>query len=289
MAQPLTIIGSFVSPYVRKVLACLNLKGLDYEVDPITPFFGNDEFERLSPLRRIPVLIDGDFSSAIPSVICAYLDEAYPGHPLLPADPKDRARARWLEEYADTRLGDLFIWGLFYQKVVHPLVWGEPGDQARIAQGARRGHPGRARLSRRRAARPTASCSATSALADIADRQLLPQRRLCRVRDRRRIAGRAPPPSSSATLAHPCIADLLPFEDVQRSAEIKGRRQALLDAGAPLTERDAGAARAAQGNDAALVTLVLVARDPMLEPRPQRPLRRDEARLGRHGSSSCGS
>ncbi|HEU5482014.1 MAG TPA: hypothetical protein VFU80_02820, partial [Sphingomicrobium sp.] len=38
------------------------------------------------------------------------------------------------------------------------------------------------------------------------------------------------------TLAHPCIASLLPFEDVQRSVEIKGRRQALLDAGAPLTE-----------------------------------------------------
>ena len=54
------IIGSFVSPYVRKVLACLELKGLDYAVDPITPFYGNDEFERLSPLRRIPVLIDGE-------------------------------------------------------------------------------------------------------------------------------------------------------------------------------------------------------------------------------------
>ena len=40
----------------------MNLKGLAYEVDPITPFFGNDEFERLSPLRRIPVLVDGDFS-----------------------------------------------------------------------------------------------------------------------------------------------------------------------------------------------------------------------------------
>jgi glutathione S-transferase len=37
------------------------------------------------------------------------------------------------------------------------------------------------------------------------------------------------------TLDHPCIAELLPFEDVQRGVEIKGRRQALLDAGAPLT------------------------------------------------------
>ena len=38
----------------------------------------------------------------------------------------------------------------------------------------------------------------------------------------------------------PAIAALLPFEDVQRSAEIKGRRQALLDAGAPLTDETLG-------------------------------------------------
>ena len=107
------IIGSYVSPYVRKVLACLALKGLDYEIDPITPFYGGDDFERLSPLRRIPVLIDRDLTLCDSSVICAYLDEAYPGRPLLPGSAAGRARARWLEEYADTRLGDVFIWGLF--------------------------------------------------------------------------------------------------------------------------------------------------------------------------------
>ena len=79
MTGPLTIIGSYVSPYVRKVLACMNLKGLDYQVDPITPFFGNDEFERLSPLRRIPVLIDGDLAVSDSTVICEYLDEVATG------------------------------------------------------------------------------------------------------------------------------------------------------------------------------------------------------------------
>src|SRR5690349_22890977 len=129
-----TIIGSFVSPYVRKVLACLNLRGLTYEIDPITPFYGNDEFERLSPLRRIPVLIDGNVTMSDSSVICAYLDEAYPGHPLLPSSPAERARARWLEEFADTRLGDVFIWALFYQRRVHPMVWGKEGDAERISK-----------------------------------------------------------------------------------------------------------------------------------------------------------
>ena len=80
----LRVIGSFVSPYVRKVLACMNLKGVAYEVDPITPFYGNEEFERLSPLRRIPVLVDGDFHLSDSSVICAYLDETSAGHRLFP-------------------------------------------------------------------------------------------------------------------------------------------------------------------------------------------------------------
>ena len=124
------IIGSYVSPYVRKVLACLNLKRLDYEIDPITPFFGGDKFERLSPLRRIPVLVDGAVTLCDSSVICAYLDEAYPGHPLLPDAPTDRARARWLEEFADSRLGDIFIWGPFLSA---------PGPPDGLGRAGRRG------------------------------------------------------------------------------------------------------------------------------------------------------
>ena len=151
--MPIRIIGSFVSPYVRKVLAAMNLKGLAYEVDPITPFYGNDEFERLSPLRRIPVLIDGDFTISDSSVICAYLDDAYPGHPLFPADPKrasPRPLARGVRRHPARRPLHL---GLFYQKVVRPLVWGEPTDEEARPQDAGGGYPGGPRLSRARAAR----------------------------------------------------------------------------------------------------------------------------------------
>jgi len=232
------IIGSFVSPYVRKVLACMNLKGLAYEVDPITPFYGNEEFERLSPLRRIPVLIDGDFSVSDSSVICAYLDETYPGHPLFPADPRDRARARWFEEFADTRLGDVFIWGLFYQKVVHPIVWGEPGDQARIEKSLNEDVP--AALDYLEQELPAAGfLFGDIGAADIA---------LASFFRNGAYAGFQPDserwPRTAAfverTLAHPSVADLLRFEDVQRSAEIRSRRQALLDAGAPLTSETLG-------------------------------------------------
>ena len=41
-------------------------------------------------------------------------------------------------------------------------------------------------------------------------------------------------------LAHPAFAQLMPFEDVQRSVEIRRRREALLEAGAPLTAESYG-------------------------------------------------
>ena len=238
MSPPLTIIGSFVSPYVRKVLACINLKRLSYEVDPITPFFGNDEFERLSPLRRIPVLIDGDLSVSDSTVICEYLDEAYSGHALLPRDLKDRARARWLEEFADTRLGDIFIWGLFYQKIVHPMVWGEPGDQARIDRILNEDAPAALDYLERQLP-ADGFLFGEIGVADIALASFF---RNAAYAGFEPDAARWPRTAGfvARTLAHPSIADLLPFEDVQRGAAIKGRRQALLDAGAPLTADSLG-------------------------------------------------
>jgi glutathione S-transferase len=245
MARPFTVIGSYVSPYVRKVLACMNLKRLDYEVDPITPFFGNDEFERLSPLRRIPVIVDGDFSVSDSSAICAYLDEAYPGQPLFPADPKQRARARWFEEYADTRLGDLFIWALFYQRVVRPAVWGEPGDQQRIDKALNEDIP--AALDYLEGELPADGfLFGEIGVADISIASFF------RNGGYAGFAVDASRWSRTAafverTLAHPCIASLLPLEDVQRNADIRGRRQALLDAGAKLTAQTMGVREARRG------------------------------------------
>jgi glutathione S-transferase len=128
MPERVRIVGSYLSPYVRKVLVCLHLKGIPYEIDPIVPFFGDDRFTKLSPLRRIPVLIDDRVTLADSTVICQYLEDRHPDPALYPADVADRARARWLEEWADTRLGDVFIWRLFNQLAIRPFVWGEKTD-----------------------------------------------------------------------------------------------------------------------------------------------------------------
>jgi glutathione S-transferase len=232
------IIGSFVSPYVRKVLACMELKGLDYAVDPITPFYGNDEFERLSPLRRIPVLIDGDLTLCDSSVICAYIEEAYTGHALLPAAAQDRARARWLEEFADTRLGDVFIWGLFYPKVVHPRVWGEDGDLTRVEKCLREDAPKMLDYLEREFP-AEGFLFGDIGLADIAIASFF---RNAFYADFAVDPDRWPTVARFVgdTLAHPVFEKLLKYEEVQLGTDVAGRRQALIDAGARLTEESWG-------------------------------------------------
>ena len=240
------IVGSYVSPYVRKVLACLRLKGLTYEIDPITPFFGGDEFERLSPLRRIPVLVDGDLTLCDSSVICAWLDEAYPDPPLLPPDVGDRAQARWLEEYADTRLGDVLIWGLFYQKVVRPIVWGEARDEARIEATLTEDLPRECDYLEGLVPADRFLFGTDIGLADISIASFFRNGAY---------AGFEPDPARwpklaafvRRALADDCLAHTLPFELAQLGTDPKGRRAALLAAGAPLTAETLGTRQAKRG------------------------------------------
>jgi glutathione S-transferase len=128
MKHRVQIIGSYLSPYVRKVLVFLDLKGVPYEIDPIIPFMGDERFSKLSPIRRIPVLLDEDVTLADSSVICQYLEDRHPEPALYPVDIASRAQARWLEEFADSRMGEVFIWRLFNQVAINPFVWGQPTD-----------------------------------------------------------------------------------------------------------------------------------------------------------------
>jgi glutathione S-transferase len=134
MSHSLKVIGNYISPYVRKVLVCLDIKGVDYVIDPITPFVGNDDFTKISPLRRVPVLIDGDLVLNDSSVICQYLEDKYPRPSIFPADIGKRAKARWLEEYADTRLADVLVWRVFYQIAIRRHIFGETPDESIVQQ-----------------------------------------------------------------------------------------------------------------------------------------------------------
>ncbi len=118
----LTLYGSNLSPFVRKVRIMLIEKGVDYTLDPVNPFRQPPEFAAISPLRRIPVLRDSDLPepNTLPdsSVIADYLENRYPTPALYPADPFSRAHALWIEEYVDGGLFPVMGAGLFFERVV---------------------------------------------------------------------------------------------------------------------------------------------------------------------------
>lgn len=98
-------------------------------------FVSNDAFSDLNPLRRIPVWIDDEVEIADSSVILEYLEERWPEPSIWPADRAMRARARWLEEYADTRLADVLLGHVFFERIVRPHVLGEEPDLERAKRG----------------------------------------------------------------------------------------------------------------------------------------------------------
>lgn len=79
------------------------------------------------------MLIDADITLSDSTVIAEYLQDRYGGAPLLPSNPVDRARARWFEEYADTRLGEVIIWKLYQQLAINRHVWGQKPDEKIVA------------------------------------------------------------------------------------------------------------------------------------------------------------
>ncbi|WP_051785781.1 glutathione S-transferase family protein [Endozoicomonas numazuensis] len=123
------VYGATLSPMVRKVVVALEMKGLEYELDPVIPFHTPEGFEKISPLKRIPALEDGEVKLADSTIICEYLEDRYPDVALYPTDPVLKAKARWFEEYADTVLMKVTAEGLYFERVVKPLLGMETNEE----------------------------------------------------------------------------------------------------------------------------------------------------------------
>jgi glutathione S-transferase len=99
------LIDAARCPYCARVRLALAEKELDYETVEVD--LGDRPqwlLELNPPSGRVPVLDDG-FTLPESGVIMAFLEERYPEHALLPADPVERAQARLLVHRFDENLG----------------------------------------------------------------------------------------------------------------------------------------------------------------------------------------
>jgi glutathione S-transferase len=130
------LYGSSFSPYVRKTLAYAAEKGIALDLQQRGIGAVDADFREASPFAKIPGFRDGDFAISDSTAIITYLEARHPAPPLIPAEPKSRARTVWYEEFADTIL--IACMGkMFFNQVVAPRFLGRPGDLAVAEKAAK--------------------------------------------------------------------------------------------------------------------------------------------------------
>ena len=130
------LYGSSISPFVRKVLAFAAEKGIEMETKPVGVGDMNPAFRAASPLGKMPALDDDGYFLADSSAIVHYLEAKHPTPALIPADPRERGRVVWFDEYGDTVIMTCAA-KIFFNRVVAPRFLKRAGD-LEVAAGAER-------------------------------------------------------------------------------------------------------------------------------------------------------
>lgn len=101
----LYVDARFMSPYAMSAFVGLCEKGVPFDLRSVD-LDGNEQagaaYAALSPTRRVPTLIEGDFRLCESSAICEYLEERHPppaAPALYPAGLRARAQARQLQAW----------------------------------------------------------------------------------------------------------------------------------------------------------------------------------------------
>ena len=96
------LIGSYSSPYVRKVRVVMAEKKLDYEFITEDVWAANTAIAKANPLGKVPCLVmEGGEAVFDSRVIVEYLDTLSPVGKLIPSTGRERAEVKTWEALAD--------------------------------------------------------------------------------------------------------------------------------------------------------------------------------------------
>ena len=139
MIEPI-VFGAAYSVYVRAVPLALAEKGVAYRLEEVDIFAEGgppaDYLER-HPFARIPAFEHDGFRLYEATAISLYVDEAFEGSPLMPANVRTRARVHQLLGILDNYAYRTLVWDVFVERVQVPQSGGTP-DETKIAAALER-------------------------------------------------------------------------------------------------------------------------------------------------------
>ncbi len=130
-----TLHGPGFSTYVRTARLALEEKGVDYELEEFNFIADGMPEAHLArhPFGKVPALTHGDFVLYEVCAIGRYIDEAFEGPALQPADAKGRARVTQIGSIIDSYTYPPALGSIVIQRLVTPMLGGTP-DEAAIAE-----------------------------------------------------------------------------------------------------------------------------------------------------------
>lgn len=127
-----TLYHLWLSPQSRKVRLVLGEKALEVQLQSELIWDRRPDFLSLNPAGTIPVFVDSNGTIVSDhNAICEYLDEAYQQPPIIGHNPADRAEARRIAAWFDTKFDREVTRNLVDEKVMKRFMgMGQPDASA---------------------------------------------------------------------------------------------------------------------------------------------------------------
>lgn len=123
------LYGFQVSTFVNVARLTLFQKGVPFIFEDLASAMGSNQHLSLHPFNRVPILEHDGFRLYETAAIATYVDEAFEGPPLRPADPRGRAKVQQWMSALSSYYYPYIAFHLGHERLVYPPLGIAPDEK----------------------------------------------------------------------------------------------------------------------------------------------------------------